>query len=515
MLNIHPSIKASQSPHSSDAEVTPQTAGISPTDCTTTLPLSDFFAWAVEQNKAYYASRQKARRYASPLFKLAQCLKSHPDLKGCTAKDAFTRVTTEVKSNWATLFPHVPLPDLEFITAWDQINIPTGASPLALIEDSVLNEPLTLLETPACEGYEYYLGIAFHLQRLAPRSDILLPVGILSGLLTKLIGKAVSEQSISNYCRKAKQDDYIKLMAKAHHPSGAAARYRFDLKRFTETGVELDPNSKKCQLADATFSHDSHGSEGTHGIEGSDGSEVGSCVLSHAYHKEQTSSKSSHEEDKEENLENIEGGKVLEEKADTSLASVNSGKKKNKVTEISLSSAWLSPGTSVPESRSQTGNKPKPKENVRGHSLAVLWQERLSTLEPDKYHKPLTQDECGMLGHVGKYVGNDAGAVIEFVLGHWSGFVKTAMTDHGLFGSQPETPGVPFFVKYHDSAVNMMLQALAQEKAHAEQEAKWAESHAKIKKQQADAKACPRPEKEKPYKPSQEEIYETLKSFES
>jgi hypothetical protein len=87
----------------------------------------------------------------------------------------------------------------------------------------------------------------------------------------------------------------------------------------------------------------------------------------------------------------------------------------------------------------------------------VLWQERLSTLEPDKYHKPLTQDECGMLWHVGKDVGNDAGAVIEFVLGHWSSFVRAAKTDHGLFGSQPEIPTVAFFVKYHDSAVNKRL----------------------------------------------------------
>jgi hypothetical protein len=451
----------------SDSASTPQANVAVANGSTAALPLSDYFLLAVKINNAYYESRQGTHRYTSPLFKLVQCLKSHPDLKDRTAEDAFTRLNSEVKPDWGKLFPDVSLPSVEFVTAWEQVNVPAGASPLATIEERVINEPLTLLDTPTCEGYEHYLGIAFHFQRLTPRRDILLPVGTLSTLLSKLIGKGVSEQSVSNYCRKAKQDGYIKLMAKAHRPSGTAARYRFDLKRFTETGVELDPSSKKCQLADTNFSHGSQGIEGTHGSEGSEGSEgsdgidgigVSNCVLSHAYHKEQTSSKSSQEEDKEKNLENIEGQKVLEETPpDTTLQYVKTGTKNNKVMAISASPAWLNAGTPVPESGSQTGNKPKPKEKVRGHSLAVLWQERLSTLEPDKYHKPLTQDECGMLWHVGKDVGNDAGAVIEFVLGHWSSFVRAAKTDHGLFGSQPEIPTVAFFVKYHDSAVNKRL----------------------------------------------------------
>jgi hypothetical protein len=196
-----------------------------------------------------------------------------------------------LRPDWAKLFPDVSLPSLEFVNAWEQVNIPAGASPLAIIEDRVMNEPLTLLDTPVCEGYEHYLGIAFHLQRLTPRRDILLPVEPLSGLLTKLMGKDVSPQSVSQYCRRAKQDGYITLTAKAHHPSGKAARYQFDLKRFTETGIELDPMGAKGQLADTDFSHGTHGthgihgSDGIHGIHGIDGrkgtNDSSSCVLKH------------------------------------------------------------------------------------------------------------------------------------------------------------------------------------------------------------------------------------------
>jgi hypothetical protein len=131
-----------------------------------------------------------------------------------------------------------PILSLEFVTAWDQVNFPAGTSPGGVAREQILTRPLTLLEKP-CEGYEHYLGVGFHLQRLSPRHDVLLPVKPMSVLLTELMGKAVSEQSVSGYCRLAMANGYLKRTAMAHHPSGKAARYRFDLSRFTDTGVEL------------------------------------------------------------------------------------------------------------------------------------------------------------------------------------------------------------------------------------------------------------------------------------
>jgi hypothetical protein len=156
---------------------------------------------------------------------------------------------------------------VEFVTAWEQINTPAGMSLWQTIEGRVKHEPLTLLAAPTCEGYETYLGIAFHLQRLTPRREILLPVKTVSELLTALMDKQVSEQSVSHYCRQAKNNGYIELTAKAHRPSGKAAQYRFDLTRFTDAGVELAPAAAQSPFA-AHFSHGSHGSHDIHGSKG-------------------------------------------------------------------------------------------------------------------------------------------------------------------------------------------------------------------------------------------------------
>jgi hypothetical protein len=89
-------------------------------------------------------------------------------------------------------------------------------------------------------------------------------VKILSGLLTALMGKQVSEQSVSHYCQQAKNNGYIKLTAKANQASGKAAQYRCDLTRFTDAGVELDPSLTTNQSAASNFSQGIHGSKGIH-----------------------------------------------------------------------------------------------------------------------------------------------------------------------------------------------------------------------------------------------------------
>jgi hypothetical protein len=127
-------------PHSRDAKTTPQSGNASAIECNTASPLTDFFLWAVEQNKVYCTSKKATHQYASPWFKLVQCLKCHPELKGCTAKDAFTRLNTLVTPNWGKLFPDVSLPSLEFVTAWEQINTPAGMSLWQTIEPKLCAE---------------------------------------------------------------------------------------------------------------------------------------------------------------------------------------------------------------------------------------------------------------------------------------------------------------------------------------------------------------------------------------
>jgi hypothetical protein len=261
MLKLSHHCAKSQHLDGSDVEIASKSneAGGSPS-------LSAFFDCALQENSIYYASRQGKRRFTSPLFRLVQRLKSHPILKKCTATEAFSRLNNELSPDWGKLFPDVALPSLEFVTAWDQINIPAGMSPLLLAGQRAMNKPLTLCNAPICEGYEKYLATAFHLQRLTPRRDILLPVHAMSGLLSKLLGKNVSEQSVSNYSRLAKKEGYIKLREKAHRVSGKAAQYQFDLRRFTDAGVELDPTSAQT---DSDCIHGIHGVHGTNGSESS------------------------------------------------------------------------------------------------------------------------------------------------------------------------------------------------------------------------------------------------------
>jgi len=260
------------SQYAGDDSTATDTGGI---DHAAGLLLNEAFVSAIKQNEAYYVARHGGARYTSPLFRFVQCLKSHADLRGLAANEAFQRITDECHPNWGGLFPHVQLPSLEFITAWEQVHFPAGVSPWDVVRERVTNEPLTLLDKPTCEGYEHYLGIGFHVQRLEPRRDIMLPVKPMSGLLTELMGKDVSEQSVSGYCRLAMASGYLARTARAHHPSGKAARYRFDLTRFTEAGVEMEHRATTEDSAHG-FSHGCHGiegNEGTQGIHGSPGIE--------------------------------------------------------------------------------------------------------------------------------------------------------------------------------------------------------------------------------------------------
>jgi hypothetical protein len=141
-------------PHHAGKDNTPlKSKPTAASDCSISFPLGEFFLNAVEQNRIFYASRESTNRYSSPLFHLVRCLKSHPTLKDCTAEDAFTRLNSEVGPDWAQLFPDVPLPSLEFMTAWGQAKLPVDVSLWETIEEHAKNWPVTLSSVPACEGY--------------------------------------------------------------------------------------------------------------------------------------------------------------------------------------------------------------------------------------------------------------------------------------------------------------------------------------------------------------------------
>lgn len=159
-------------------------------------------------------------------------------------------------------------------------------------------------------------------------------------------------------------------------------------------------------------------------------------------------------------------------------------------TSVPNTPAWMNAGkpmpTKGPLNVSGTG---KPNQSSKGHPLGIVWQNCLTTQHPDKYRKPLTGAEFSMLAYFGNCVENRAAAVIEFVLTHWTGFVAAAKKECGLFGSLPEQPVVPFFVKHHATAVNMMLQSIATKKKEEDYKAKEA---AKTKAKAAQPPSSPK-----------------------
>ena len=370
----------------------------------TLQPLTDFFLAALEENKRFRSARQHTHPFTSPIFKVVQLLKAHPALKELSAEQAWERLDETVKPNWQTLFPEAEVPSLEFITAWNQVKMPGNVPFWQRIEVCTINKPLKLAKASVVEGYERYLGIAFHCQKLRNDKDILLPVKEVSVLLTKQMEKPISEQLVSYYSGKARNDGYLKLVAKAHHPSGKAARYRFDLSRFTDAGVEkmIDPS-----LDEQASSGFSHGSQGTQGSEGSQGSEDNDKTsVFDAGISENTNQ--TQQEEKEDNKEK----KISK---DIVISSNEAGKN---LSLVEFAAARL-------------------RDVIGG------WQ------------KPLTAKERGQLKNLANVLGARTRDVIDYAFSNWWKFAEEAKGDAGL-KSFPTTPQIWFLLQHCQVAVNQL-----------------------------------------------------------
>ena len=382
------------------------------------LPLNEAFVRAITQNEAYYVARHGGARYTSPLFKFVQCLKAHPGLKGLAASEAFQRITNECHPNWGNLFPHVQIPSLEFVTAWDQVQFPVGVSPWDVARERVTTQPLILLDKPPCEGYEHYLGVGFHLQRITPRWDIMLPVKPVSGLLTGLMGKDVSEQSVSGYCRLAMANGYLARTAKPHHPSGKAARYRFDLTRFTEAGVEMEHRTTTEDNANG-FSHGCHGiegNEGTQGIYGSSG------------------------------IEDMRSSGGLSPAVGEQGNATNTKQGRNTARNVKVPKP--SPGKSP--MAALTGCASRKKRSTRKCSIPAIWQAFM--FSQAGWQDKLSNDDFELLLKFGRKTDEFARLILSWTLKNWDEFASRAV---GTGKDWPAMPIVAFFCTHQAVAYNL------------------------------------------------------------
>ncbi len=417
------------------------------TGSTAIQPLEDFFLHAVEENRTYYAARKDAGKFTSPLFKLVQRLKSYPEFKNRSGKDVFKHLNAAIQPDWEKLFPDVSLSSLEFITAWEQVNIPEGTSPLQIVQKH-LTTPLKLLEEPICEGYQHYLGIAFYLQRLTPRRDILLPGEPLSGILTIVMGKPVSAQLVSYYCRQAKNDGYIKLVAKAHHPSHKAARYRFDLNRFTDTGKELQHNGSVVDSGPAHFSYGNQGIQGIDGKDGLHGNEESSrsCVLPHA-EQLQGKTKDTNQQGEKEN-KNQELTKQ-EEKTE------NEDWNKNEplTTKGNVETNGITSGHGqCSQTTSEAPNEKK--HRIKRQSVIALWQSFMYSRFG--WQEKLSEQDYNLLVRFGRRTDELGLFILRWAMENWGFFAPQAV---GAKLAYPAVPDVAFFWAYQALAFNLWLLA--------------------------------------------------------
>jgi len=143
-----------------------------------------------------------------------------------------------------------------------------------------------------------------------------------------------------------------------------------------------------------------------------------------------------------------------------------------------------------------TIGEPRP----RTSSLCDLWISELKAVAGERSVRPLTPKERGQLKNIANGIGANTKQVIVFAIRNWPRFAPKAADCAGL-SAWPDSPHVGFLLAHFDVAINM-LQPIA--------------ATAAIDKHEPTVKPSapiPRTAKEAPYRPTQDEIDELLRSL--
>ena len=205
----------------------------------TELPLAKYVQWAWRQNDEHYEPPSTGKAFRTPMWEFVRLCAAHPALRKRSAPYAFQQVDrvrlrdSDRSFPWEEWFPDSDDPRMEFIATWDKVRIPAGADILALAVALADEKPLKpRLSIP--EGYSRYVSIAGRLQELRGEDYINLPVERLGTILD------VDPRTVSYYAAFARSYGLLERIAKAHKPSGQAAKYLFHCERFDmNSGEEL------------------------------------------------------------------------------------------------------------------------------------------------------------------------------------------------------------------------------------------------------------------------------------
>jgi hypothetical protein len=194
-------------------------------------------------------------------------------------------------------------------------------------------------------------------------------------------------------------------------------------------------------------------------------------------------------------------------------------KKPTEVAKTKPASGWMNEGKPLPAKLQKLAERavkaakaesiPKAKqEEEQVHNLSSKpmplfnhWQARVAA-KYRGYQPPPTQKDMGELKRVGKYLGDQSQAAIEYAVDNWWKFASEAAAGAGT-GSWPADPDIGFFVKHHAVAVNLLAKKNMPPQGHT------------IADEKKAVITAPKPSEKTPVEPpiTKEQLEELLKEF--
>ncbi|MGN6327750.1 MAG: hypothetical protein ACTHL5_02285 [Rhodanobacter sp.] len=98
------------------------------------------------------------------------------------------------------------------------------------------------------------------------------------------------------------------------------------------------------------------------------------------------------------------------------------------------------------------------------NSLAMQWK-RCMSAKYGEFEKDLTKKEIGQLKMYMQKAGHHAPGALRYMFDDWGGVVHRIIHEKGLKGA-PGRPNIDFLLKYHDVAINELLQSIASKLTH-------------------------------------------------
>jgi hypothetical protein len=183
------------------------------------VPLLEFVSSACIESRRVLEKRKATKGgWQTSTFHFVRLCRGRREFTGLSGPEFFNEVPWQ-----ATDFNEDEM--LNAAVEWEKVITPADQDPMTLAVLFARELPVVVGGVfSQFKNYQFFLNVAFHLQRMAGDRDVYLPVELLARHL------GVTPRIASNYRQLAKMQGYLKLMVK--HTSRKATRYRVKLEMF-------------------------------------------------------------------------------------------------------------------------------------------------------------------------------------------------------------------------------------------------------------------------------------------